>query len=99
MFEEDYILAVKSSIKEATVFLKRSPREIRINSHKRHLLLATEANANIHYITSIYSCARYVASYITKGQRGISELMGAACEVKTGNPGICDHLRTNFLQL
>ena len=44
MSEADYIVAAWSSIKETTVFFRKSPREIRVNVYNKHLLLATEAN-------------------------------------------------------
>lgn len=92
--EEDYILAVRSSIKEDTVFLKRTPWEIRVNAYNRDLLLATRANMDIQYVMNVYACAKYIASYLTKGQRGMSELLRKACaEVQTGNMVIRQQMR------
>jgi hypothetical protein len=76
--ETTYINAIRSSIKTATIFLKRTPWEIRVNSYNRTLLLAWRANHDIQFITNVYACAMYVASYITKGQRGMSQLLRKA---------------------
>ena len=43
-------------------------------------LRAWRANMDIQYITNSYSCAVYISSYITKGQRGMSELLKVASE-------------------
>ena len=38
--EEDYILAIRSSLKRSTIFLKRNPNELRINNYNKHYLVA-----------------------------------------------------------
>ena len=38
--EEEYILAVKSSLNTTTIFLKKTPWEIRVNAYDKHILLA-----------------------------------------------------------
>ena len=35
---------------------------------------------DIQYVLDPYACAVYILSYITKGQRGMSELLRKACE-------------------
>jgi hypothetical protein len=99
--EQDYIQAIRSSIKTTTVFLKRSPYEIRVNPYNKHLLLATRANMDIQFIMDVYACAKYIASYVTKGQRGMSELLRKACaEVRAGNGDIrqqLKHISNKFL--
>ena len=49
---------------------------------------------DIQYIINSYSCAVYISCYITKGQRGMSKLMKAACdEAKSNNAGIREQVR------
>lgn len=92
--EERYINAIRSSLKTATVFLKREPSEIRVNAYNKSLCFAWRANMDIQFVLNIYACARYVASYVTKSQRGISELLRkAASEVKHGNQTIKEQLK------
>ena len=92
--EQQYIQAIRSSIKTTTIFLKRSPFEIRVNPYNKYLLLATQANMDIQYIFDVYACARYIASYVTKGQRGMSELLRKACaDVRGGNTDVRQQLR------
>ena len=78
MEESAYIQAIRYSIKKATLFLKRSPKEIRINSYNQNLLAAWQANMDLQYVLDPYACAVYILSYISKGQRGMSKLLEQA---------------------
>ena len=92
--EEDYILAIRSSLSRPTMFLKRNADELRINNYNKHCLLAWRANMDIQFILDIYSCAMYVVSYISKAQRGMSELLRKACEeAREGNLSIKQQVR------
>ena len=66
--EENYLLAVRSSLNAATVFLKRSPNELRINNYNPACLRAWRANMDIQYVLDVYACAVYIVHYISKGQ-------------------------------
>ena len=70
--EESYILAIRHTLKRNTLFLKRAPSEIKINSYNNALLKAWQANMDIQYVLDPYACATYILSYITKVQRGMS---------------------------
>jgi hypothetical protein len=76
---ETYLLAVRSSLSRPKVFLKRSVQECRINNYNSVLLNSWKANMDIQYILDPYSCVSYIVSYISKGQRGLSNLLQAAC--------------------
>ena len=76
--EESYILAIRHTLKRDTLFLKRAPSEIRINSYNTNLIKAWRANMDMHYVLDPYACATYILSYITKGQRGMSRLLEKA---------------------
>ena len=76
--EESYILALRHTLKRDTLFLKRTPSEIRINNYNSNLLKAWKANMDIQYVLDPYACATYILSYITKGQRGMSRLLERA---------------------
>ena len=92
--EKKYFLAVRSSLSRATIFLKRKPNELRINNYNKHCLLAWRANMDVQFILDIYACAMYVVSYISKAQRGMSELLRKACEeAREGNLGIKQQVR------
>jgi len=92
--EQSYILAIKHTLKSDTLFLKRTPSEIGINSYNTTLLRTWQENMEIQYVLDPYACATYILSYITKGQRGISRLLEkAAEEAKSGNKDITNRVR------
>ena len=92
--EQQYIKAIRLSLKHSTLLLKRSPSEIRINCYNPHLLKAWRANMDIQFVLDPYACAVYILSYITKGQRGMSKLLRKACEeAKEGNKNIVNKVR------
>ncbi|XP_078383037.1 uncharacterized protein LOC144665645 [Oculina patagonica] len=99
--EEEYIMALRYSLKRDTLLLKRSPSEIRINNYNSDLLKAWQANMDIQYILDPYACAVYILSYITKGQRGMSKLLRRASEeASSGNKDIMNkvrHIENKFL--
>ena len=92
---ENYILAIRSSITKPTIMLRRTVNEIHVNAYNKDLLAAWRANIDVQFITDTYACAMYVASYIIKAERGMSELLRKTCdEVKKGDHSLRDQLRT-----
>lgn len=68
--------------------------EIRINNYSTACLKAWRANMDLQFVIDVYACAVYTASYITKTQRGMSELFTAACkEANSGNKSIREQVR------
>ena len=91
---DSYILAIRSSLKTATVFLKRSPSEVRVNNYNVDCLRAWRANMDIQFILSAHGCASYITSYVAKGERGMSDLLRTACkEAKQGNVNLKQQVR------
>jgi hypothetical protein len=80
MNQEDYILAIRSSVSEPKIFFNRQPDAVRVNAFSPHILAAWEAYHGIQFVTDAYACAMYIISYISKRQRGISELLRKTCE-------------------
>ena len=92
--EERYILAIRSSINSPTVFLKRMPNELRVNNYNPACLKAWRANMDIQFVLDVYASAMYIVSYISKAQKGMSELLRKACaEAKEGNSTIKQQVR------
>ena len=49
---------------------------------------------DIQFVLDPYACAVYILSYITNGQRGMSNLLRKACdEAKEGNKNIANKVR------
>ena len=87
--ERQYVLAIRTSLNCPTIFLKRSPNQLRINNYNPTCLLAWRANMDIQYVLDVYACAMYIVSYISKSQKGMSELLRKAVEeAKEGNTNI-----------
>ena len=92
--ECEYIHAVRSSLNCPTIFLKRSPNELRINNYNPACLHAWRANMDIQFVLDVYACAMCIVSYISKSQKGMSELLRKACaEAKEGNCSIKQQVR------
>jgi hypothetical protein len=92
--EDEYFLAVRSTLKRATVFLKRSTNSIYMNGYNRELLLAWGANIDFQFVLDTYACAKYCVGYILKSEGGVSKLLQAATqEFQRGNVGIKEKLK------
>ena len=76
---DTYLRVIRSSLTRAKVFLKRSVSENRVNNYNCVLLKSWQANMDIQYILDPFSCVSYIVSYISKGQRGLSNLLSDAC--------------------
>lgn len=91
---ETYKLAICSSLKQEKVFLERQPNETRIIPYSPTLLKCWLANMDIQFILDPYACATYIVSYISKGQRGMSNLLHKACEeAKRCDSDMCQQVR------
>ena len=75
---DDYIMALRSSISKATVFLKRKSSELTLNSYNKDILIRHRANMDIQYITDPYGCASYVSAYLLKSNAVMSGLLKRA---------------------
>ena len=92
--EKTYILAIRSHLNCPTIFLRRRPNELRVNNYNPACLSAWRANMDVQFILDVYACAMYIVSYISKAQKGISELLRKACaEAKDGNSNIKQQVR------
>lgn len=88
-------------MKSPKVFLKRDVSEIRVNSYNEMILKCWQANIDVQFILDAYACAAYIVSYISKSQRGMSNLMYEACkEARQGNKTLkqqVNHIGNKFL--
>ena len=91
--EHQYLLAIRSSLNSPTIFLKRSPNELQINNYNPTCLLAWRANMDIQYVLDVYACAMYIVSYISKAQKGMSELLHRAVAEAKGDTNIKQQVR------
>ena len=73
--EENYVLAVSSSLHATAVFLKRNPNEPRINNHNPACLSAWRANMDIQFVLDVYACGVYGELYIKGSKRNEQTFM------------------------
>ena len=92
--EEEYILALRSSIDQPRVFLKRSSLDVGINCYNKDILHLFESNMDIQFVLEEYGLASYIINYVSKVESGLSKLLrNAAKEVEVGNISLKDKLR------
>jgi exonuclease III len=91
---EEYLLAIRSSIDKSKVFLKRSVLDVRTNNYNPDVLNIWRANTDIQFVLDPWAVCAYIASYMMKSQRGMSLLLQEACrEAKAGNHSIREKMR------
>ncbi|KAK3913038.1 ATP-dependent DNA helicase PIF4 [Frankliniella fusca] len=73
--EQSYIQALRSKLKRPTVFLGRNLNERRVNAYNKEMLILWEAHMDIQLVVSPYGCVKYIVSYVSKSQKGMSKLL------------------------
>ena len=69
---EEYEIIVRSSLTRDQVFLKRKPKECRVNMYIKNLLHIWQANMDCQFCLDPYSVVSYIVNYINKENRGLS---------------------------
>lgn len=92
--EDEYILALRSSIRQPKAFLRRELNERNVNNYNKELLELWEGNMDIQLILDPYSTCGYVCNYQNKGQKGMSKLMkDIAHTIHRGNMSLQQTIR------
>ena len=60
--EDQHLKAIRYSLKRPTLFLKKSPFEIRKNNYNPNLLKPWRANIDLQFVLDPYACAVYILS-------------------------------------
>ena len=74
----DYKEAISTTTSGNVVVLKREPKDCNVNNYNAHVLKAWQANMDIQYVLNPYACVMYVASYMTKTEKSMGELLRQA---------------------
>ena len=91
---ETYMLSIRSSLNKPKIFLKRELSDRYTNSYMKNMLSAWKANHDIQFVLDAYSCVVYICDYMTKSQKGMSNLLASACqEAKKGNMTLTQSVR------
>lgn len=103
---EFYILATRKTFKHPKVFLKRAPKDCRINGYCKKILLLMRSNMDIQYVLDAYACIGYIVDYINKSARGLSRLLRMCIDdCRKGNKSIveqmkaCSHILYNSTEI
>lgn len=92
--EEDYIKIIRSQLKANKVFVKRHPKNCRINPFSEKILMTMQSNMDIQFILDPYACINYIVDYISKPSRGISKLLHNCIQsLNEGNHSVRHQLR------
>ena len=78
--EDNYIAAlkwIKTKNGQPAILLKRTPSEVNINNYNTTLMQAWEANLDVQYVTNTYACVMYVASYVSKPEKTLGDVLKA----------------------
>src|SRR5207237_9416330 len=92
--KNEYISSIRSGLHRPTVFLERSIQDIFFNAYNPILGKAWRANTDIQFILDPYACCKYVAAYVSKSCRGMSEMLkNILKEVEGGNVSLKQKLQ------
>ena len=70
-----YMSALQTCSKGNCIVMKRAPSETWINNYNPDVLKIWQANMDIQYVLDPYACVMYIASYMVKGERAMTELL------------------------
>ena len=73
--EHSYVQALKICSKGNSIVMKRLPSECWINTYNPDVLRVWKGNMDIQFILDPYACVMYIASYMLKSEKGMSELL------------------------
>ena len=87
-------MALRSAVKKPKVFLKRQVQDMYINSYMKGMLSTWQAYHDIQFVLNVYICIIYICDYMTKAQKGMSDLLATACrEAREGNMTLKESIR------
>ena len=81
--EEQYMRALrwfKTKGGRPAIVLKRKLCKICINNYNKVIMMSWEANHDVQYVTSVLECVFYVASYISKPEKTLGDLLKGVCK-------------------
>uniref|UniRef100_A0ABD2WDP3 Uncharacterized protein n=1 Tax=Trichogramma kaykai TaxID=54128 RepID=A0ABD2WDP3_9HYME len=78
--EEEYINAIRSTLKTKKIFYKRNSLEVAINPYNPTILKLLESNMGLQGVLDAYAAAFYMVNYVTKIEAGLSKLLKEASE-------------------
>ncbi|VDI58301.1 Hypothetical predicted protein [Mytilus galloprovincialis] len=71
---------IKTKHGQPAVLLKRNITECFINNYNPISMKAWQANLDLQYATNVYACIIYVASYISKPEKTVGDVLKSVCK-------------------
>lgn len=94
MDDERYNAAIQCAVRRPTVWLRRTLKDVWVNSYNPDLLKLWRANMDLQFCLDPWAAGIYIASYMLKSMKGLSSLMREAVKsTKRGNYGVKEALR------
>lgn len=91
---DEYIMGIRSKLTRPKVFLKRLPKDCRINQYSVKILNLMKSNMDIQFVIDPYACVSYIVDYINKASRGLSTLLrNCVIDFKNGNYSLREKLK------
>ncbi|XP_058983672.1 uncharacterized protein LOC131804637 [Musca domestica] len=101
MDKDEYLAAIRSSLRKPKIFLKRSFKDRSINAFNSRILKMHKANMDIQFVLDAYACVSYIVNYINKSNRGVSRLLQETMnEIREGNYSVkqkLQHIGNKFI--
>jgi Helitron helicase-like domain at N-terminus len=89
-----YILFIRSQLKSNKIFVKRLPKDSRVNQYNKKIIMLMRSNMDFQYVLDAYACVQYIVDYINKSQRGLSKLVRDCVEdFRRGNHSLREKLK------
>ncbi|CAF4915856.1 unnamed protein product [Pieris macdunnoughi] len=84
--DDEYVNIIRAGINRPQVFPKREPCEKWNNPFNPFIFNVVRSNTDFQFIPEEYSCAAYVAEYVNKTNRGVSNLQRHIIEIMDEHP-------------
>lgn len=68
------VALLKSQARQPAIHNQRKPSECNINTYTIHLLRVWDASMDIPFITYVYACEMYIATYTSKPKATFGDL-------------------------
>ena len=75
-----YLDAIRSTVKNTTIFYKRTSHDINVNPYNKDLIARHRGNMDIQFILNSYGLVSYVTSYMMKANHTMSRLLNMAVD-------------------
>ena len=91
---DKYIKTIRSQLKATKIYVKRNPKDTRVNPYSKKILMLMQSNIDVQFVLDPYACIGYIVEYINKPSRGISRLLRACVEeFRAGNFSIREKIK------